>query len=105
MTTAEKKSKCEADTHITLEEIEDMFQIEIVEGEQVYACNICDEGFDKEAEIRQDIVEDHKEIIPHISEKSRIQETMNLSTDADHRTDTFFLGRGMVKKKKVTRDM
>ena len=34
-----------------VEGIEDMFQIEYLEGEQVYACNICDEGFDKEAEI------------------------------------------------------
>ena len=43
--------------------------------------------------------------------KYRIRETMNLSTDADHRTNIFF-GRGVVKKekrkkerKKVTRDM
>ena len=55
-----------------------MFTIEIVEGEQVYACNICDEGFDKEAEIRQDIVEDHKEIIPHISEKLEEEEESDL---------------------------
>ena len=31
--------------------------------------------------------------------KSRIRETLNLSTDADHRTHIFF-GGGMVKKKR-----
>ena len=43
--------------------------------------------------------------------KSRIRKTLNLSTNADHRTD-IFLGAGMVQKrrrkrrrKKVTRDM
>ena len=41
--------------------------------------------------------------------KSRIRETLNLSTDADHRTNIFFLG-GMVKKNtknkiKLTCDM
>ena len=41
-------------------------------------------------------------------EKSRIRETLNLSTDADHRTNIFF-GGGMVKEeekeKNVTHDM
>ena len=33
--------------------------------------------------------------------KSRIRETMNLSTDADHRTDIFFGGDGKKKQKKT----
>ena len=36
--------------------------------------------------------------ITELCQKSRIRETMNLSTDADHRTNIFFWG-GMVKKK------
>ena len=28
--------------------IEDLFQIEIVEGEKLYACNVCNEGFEKD---------------------------------------------------------
>ena len=35
-----------------------------------------------------------------VQQKSRIRETLNLSTDADHRTDIFF-GGGMVKKNKI----
>ena len=33
-------------------------------------------------------------------EKSRIRETMNLSTDADHRTDILFGGDGKKEKRK-----
>ena len=49
--------------------IDDLFQIEFLEGEQVYACNICDEGFDKEAEIREHIVEVHNDIVTQIKER------------------------------------
>ena len=38
-----------------IEGIEDMFQLEILDGEQVYACNFCDQGFDTEDEIRNHI--------------------------------------------------
>ena len=43
----------------------------------------------------------------YLNKKSCIRETLNLSTDADHRTDIFFWGGGMVKKikKNVTCDM
>ena len=36
-------------------------------------------------------------------EKSRIRETLNLSTDADHRTDIFW-GGGMVKKEEEKKE-
>ena len=29
-----------------IEHIEDYFQLEVLYGEQVYACNVCDNGFD-----------------------------------------------------------
>ena len=32
-------------------DVEDYFQIKFVYGEPVFACNICDEGFDSETEI------------------------------------------------------
>jgi hypothetical protein len=48
------------------EDIEDMFQLEIVEDEQVFACNICNESFDKHDKIKNHIKEDHKEIIIQI---------------------------------------
>ena len=50
-----------------IEGIEDMFQLEILDGEQVYACNVCDQGFDIEDEIKKHIVDNHKEIMIEIS--------------------------------------
>ena len=54
-------------TDCCFEGIDDMFQIEIIEGEQVYACNICNEGFDQDAEIKKHIEEKHSEIIIQIT--------------------------------------
>ena len=44
-----------------------MFQIKIIEGEQVFDCNICNEGFDQDAEIKYHIEEKHSEIIIQIA--------------------------------------
>ena len=41
-------------------DVEDYFQIEFVDGEPVFVCNICNEGFDSEAEITDHISEKHK---------------------------------------------
>ena len=41
--------------------IDDLFQMEIVEGEQLYACNVCDEGVEKFDQIRNHIENNHKE--------------------------------------------
>ena len=37
------------------DDIEDLFQIEIVEGEELYAYNVCNEGFEKDDEIKRHI--------------------------------------------------
>ena len=50
--TADEKKSGVNNTKCTLDTINDMFQIEIVECEQVYACKICDEGFDTDDEVR-----------------------------------------------------
>ena len=39
-----------------------MFQLEIVEGEPVFACNICDEGFDE----YKNIADAHEDIMNYI---------------------------------------
>ena len=44
-----------------------MFTLEVLDGEQIYDCNVCDNGFDSEDEIKKHIKEDHKEIIVEIS--------------------------------------
>ena len=51
-----------------------MFLIEFLKGEHVQAFNICDEGFDKEAEIREYIVEVHYDIVTQIKEKLEEEE-------------------------------
>ena len=43
-----------------------MFQLEIVEGETVFACNICDEGFDFIDEVNKHIADSHEDIMNHI---------------------------------------
>ena len=70
------KTECTIDG---IEGIEDMFQLEIFDGEQVYACNVCDQGFDTEGEIRDHILEDHKDIVIQISNDMENKEDMELN--------------------------
>ena len=51
-----------------IEGIDDLFQLEVLHGAQIYACNVCDQGFDKEDEITKHIKEDHTDIMIKISE-------------------------------------
>ena len=39
------------DTEIIEECIEDFFQIELMESKNVYACNVCNEGFDRDDKV------------------------------------------------------
>ena len=48
-----------------------MFQLEVLDGEQVYACNVCDNGFESEDKIIKHIKEDHKEIMVEISKNMK----------------------------------
>ena len=43
------------------EGIDDMFQIKVLEGQPVIACNICNEGFKQDYDIRKHIEEEHNE--------------------------------------------
>ena len=45
----------------------DLFQMEVLEGEDVYACNICDEGFDKIDEVKNHISIYHKDTLMQIT--------------------------------------
>ena len=40
-----------------IEDIDDHYQIEVLNSEQVHACYICDEGFDTEDEVKKHIYE------------------------------------------------
>ena len=46
--------------------IEDLFQIEIVEGKRLYACNVCNEGFEKTNDIKKHIEKDHFQVLLQI---------------------------------------
>ena len=52
---------------IVLNCVQELFQIEALEGEQVFACNVCNEGFDIEDNVRKHITSDHTDILMQIS--------------------------------------
>ena len=62
-----------------IEGIEDLFQMEILDGEEIYACNVCDQGFDREDEIKKHVLDDHKEIVIEISKDSESKEETKLN--------------------------
>ena len=51
------------DTKSESEEELDLFQMKIVSDEEVYICNLCDEGFDSEAEVKGHLQETHKKVL------------------------------------------
>ena len=46
-----------------LQDIDDHYQIEILHGEQVYACSICNEGFDTGDEVKKHISVNHEDVL------------------------------------------
>ena len=44
-------------------DVEDYFQIEFVDGEPVFVCNICNEGFKNEADITKHINDKHESLM------------------------------------------
>ena len=56
-----------------------MFQIEIVENETVYACNICDQGFAGSDKVKKHITEVHQDIINHILTKVKDSNADNVA--------------------------
>ena len=62
-----------------IEDIEDLFQLEVLDGEQVYACNVCNHGFDMEDKIKKHIIKDHKEIVIEISKDMKNNEVTDLN--------------------------
>ena len=55
------------ESHPLSEGVQDLFQIEVLEGVEVFACNVCDEGFDKEDEVSNHIIINQKDILIQIS--------------------------------------
>ena len=58
-----KRNGCNESSESESEEELDLFQLEVVSGEEVYICNLCDEGLDSEAEIREHMRQKHKKVL------------------------------------------
>ena len=48
-------------------DIEDYFQMEVVAGETVFVCNICNEGLDNEIEITKHMKDNHEILLSDTS--------------------------------------
>ena len=48
----------------------DLFQLEIVSDEEVYVCNLCDEGLDSEPEVRKHLKVNNKKVFELHKEKN-----------------------------------
>ena len=55
----DKSKECESE-HF---DFEDYFQIEVVDGESLFVCNVCDEGFENEQEIKEHIKNNHESLL------------------------------------------
>ena len=63
------KEVCDNIENEDIDGIEDLFQIEIVEGEELYACNVCNEGFENNDEIKKHIEKDHFQVLLQIKKE------------------------------------
>ena len=78
----EKSSSTKKDCNLKgIEEIEGLFQLEVLDGEQVRACNVCKHGFDMEDEIKKHIIKNHKEIISEIGKDMKNNEETNFNDE------------------------
>ena len=60
------KEVCDMMEEEDIDGIEDLFQLEIVEGEELYACNVCNEGFVNNDNIKNHIQKDHYQVLLQI---------------------------------------
>ena len=60
-----------------IEGIEDLFQLEVLDGEDIYACNVCDQGFDRENKIKKHILEYHEELVLEIEKDKEKEPEIN----------------------------
>ena len=56
-----------------VEDLEELYQIEIVEGETLFVCNICDEGCETDGEVRKHVMTEHNEVLSKVYSESDIE--------------------------------
>ena len=71
---------------------QDFFQIEIMDGKTVYACNICDEGFEHMKEIEEHVVISHKDRLNFVSAKEADENVVHESEE-DFKTHNVIFNR------------
>ena len=62
--------------------------MEVLNGELVYACNVCNKGFDSDDKVKNHIEKDHKDILIEINKN--IEEDKDVDESED---DEAFLAR------------
>ena len=68
--------------HCGLQGIKGMFQLEVLEGKEIYACNICNEGFGTNDKVKNHIETLHKDILVQI--RKNVEETADSSSDESY---------------------
>ena len=56
-----------------------MFQFEVLEGKEIYACNICNKGFDTNDEVKNHIQTAHNDVLAQI--RKNVEEAADSSRD------------------------
>ena len=74
--------KLKENKEINIMYLKDCFQIEIIEFETVYACNICNEGFENIESIRRHVSDKHEEVLELLEKEGDKEEKS--SEDDDH---------------------
>ena len=80
---AEHDSKEEVNKESLDADLEDFFQIEVVDGETLYVCNICNEGVDNENMIKIHMHENHEEFENHIQDSDKHADAENIEEKTD----------------------
>ena len=68
------------DTESESEDDFDLFQLEIVSDEEVYVCNLCNEGLDSAHEVKEHLKETHKKVFEHGREHGNIENVIEIAT-------------------------
>ena len=58
----------------------DLFQLETVSDEEVYVCNLCNEGLDSAHEVKEHLKEIHKKVFEQGREHGTMENVIEIAT-------------------------
>ena len=73
----------ESDTseeELIFQDVDELFQLETVENELVYACNLCEEGFDSVEEVKEHLEKGHMDVLKQLGKESESEASCRWST-------------------------